>query len=660
MTDRRRHPSACRALCAASLGAVFLAFSAGAITLENTIPFGVQGDAFEGSVGAPLALTDTSFLVMAEGPDAAPETADDVVLLVRGIGGTPTVTPLATPNVVSYSGQLVRVSATRALAISMGVDMTRRTADDGVYLLDDLGGANSVTFLPIPFLENDEVSLPIVLDPETVVVATAGLDGDDTTADDTTALVTGLGTTNTITFLPAPYLGYVAEGRPTALSPTSFAQVTFGADTNEGGPDDAVYLFTDVGGANTRTTISTPNAICCHAGGVQRVSPTRAVLGSSGADGSDGTADDAIWLLDDLGGANIATFVPTPYLSYAAHLDAFQGGTVLVAFGQGPDMTHPTADDELIVVSDLFGANTVTPIVVGALEYGASGAVPVNDATAGLVSQGPDLLDGTADDQVILVHDVGGANTIERLTIGGLGYGSTSFVSPVSAATALVSGGGLDGLLGTADDAITEIAGIGATAATSSLPAGGPLEECYYLGYTPVQLGGGRAVRTASGLDGDLGEGGDDAILVLGDLPMDRGLDVSKARIKFKPTKPEKGEKASFKGTLLTDGLPGLIGYDLRVTIGAMAQTIPASALVMGKKSVTYKDKKNLLGFIQKLTWKPEKGKIQVKGKGVMTGLENTDPDYVPVAVEFGTQYYGRALAGEAKSNGVKYKAPKN
>ena len=63
-------------------------------------------------------------------------------------------------------------------------------------------------------------------------------------------------------------------------------------------------------------------------------------------------------------------------------------------------------------------------------------------------------------------------------------------------------------------------------------------------------------------------------------------------------------------------------------------------------------------GFITGLVYDPAKGTISVKGKGLGTGLETTDADYVPVAVERGESLIGDSVAGTAYKGGIKYKAP--
>ncbi len=648
------------AVAAAAVACVVLG-ARGAPTASSIALTG-HGDAMGGSVGAPLALGATSCLVPSQGPDGSQGTADDETLLVTGIGGALVVTAILTPFLSDYSGQFERLSATRALGFGAGPDGNWGTADDVVFLLDRLGSDNGVTSITVGRLEATDVHAPTRLSASSAAVVTRGPDASPNTGDDTVAILTDLGGANSVTYAAAPFVPSRGRCRPVALSPTSFLVASNGPDSAENSADDVTYLFEDAGGGNDRTDLATPRLYPRAPGGPIRISPTRAAVVSAGADGSVGTADDEVLLLDKLGQANQVASIPVPHVNnYGGSRIVPWGDSALLVLTEGADSVEGTADDSVYLVTRLGANEATTEIVVGATDEDRQARpVPLSPTSFAVVTLGPDLNYNSADDRIAIVSDVGGTNTVSTVTVGGLADGATSTPSALSSTALVVTSGGADGLIRSGgDDAVTVVSGIGTAPLVESVPLGGDADDLYGLGFAPAVLGGGRAVALSTGANAVLGTGNDDALLVVEGLPADRGLAAKKVAVKFRAEAPENGEKVSAKGALLLDGLVVFAEQDITISVGNAAQTVPARSFVEKNGNFTYADKTGANGWVTKVVFKSGSGSLSVKGKGVGTGAETTDAASVAFAVEAGDVYFGLVLGGTATAKGITYRAPK-
>lgn len=623
--------------------------------VETVIPFYPHGGNLYGSVGKPTPLGGTSLLVATTGPDLSAPSADDAILLVTDVGGTPQVTPLATPFLPDYSTYVVRVSATRAVAVGLGPDGLMSSMDDVVYLLDDLGGANTVTPIPVGYLEQYDQAKPTPLSPDVLVVSQYGADGLEHTADDTIALITDLGGSNTITPLPAPYLHWLYSGRPAPRSATSFLALSTGPDGTDRTADDRVYLFTDVGGTNARTDIPTPYTGTRRNSAVFLVDPDTAVLGHAGPDGTENTADDGLYRIDDLGGANAVTDIAIGALPTYGHNVVTLAPDLAVVASLGADDTYITADDAIVVITDFGGANTTTPVVVGGITDAASRPIPLSPDRVAFLAMGPDLTADTPDDELVVVSEVGGANTVTRITIGGAAEGVAGEVIPVSEDAVLVTHGGPDGdLQGGGDDAVILVEDLLGAATIQSIPLFGDLDNDYGTLFAPTPMGGGRYALVANGAD-SASYSADDVVQILAEVPDTRGLTLDKLTIKTGST-----DTASLKGTLAQDGVQPLGSFDLVVSVGPVSQRIPAADFsVQAGRSVSYKDKKNVSGPVQQLKWSAKKESVKLKLRGSSTGLAGQDPGAIPVIFEWAGQLAAETVEGEPKGSKVTYKRPK-
>jgi hypothetical protein len=309
----------------------------------------------------PTALGTDSFLLGSLGPDGTVRTVDDLVyLFTSAFEASPVRTDIVTPRRAQRGpGQFVVLGPTSAVAVGAGADAAESTADDELLLLTGLGGTNTLTPIVVGFVFDYGGGRPTPLSATTVVFAGCGPDGSDVTADDRLTVVTGLGTTNTITHVTTGALDEDGQTRPVALDAATVASTGSGVDGTRGNADDDLLVLEDVGGANTLRRFPIGGAL---AGGItSEIVPLgeRAVLVSSiGPDGTTGTGDefvaqvtwdDGTFLVqtDALGGGRFSQEYGDEYV--AAPL----GRGMAVLGTAGVDGTHGNADDSLRLLEDL-------------------------------------------------------------------------------------------------------------------------------------------------------------------------------------------------------------------------------------------------------------------------------------------------------------------
>jgi len=637
------------------LGLVSAVLAAPTVT---AIPFAPSGDGSEGSISAPIPLSSTSFLCGAEGADGAFTTVDDVMLLVNNVGTTPSVTALPTPYLTGYSGRPVRLSATRALVLSAGVDGVYRTADDAILLLDQLGSANSVTSIVIGGLDNSDSYAPVALSANRAVVASRGADLLPNTVDDVLVLLQNLGGTPTVTPISAPALDS-GQSRVTPLSPTSFLAASNGADRALLTADDQVYLFTGVGSTNTRTNLNVPFIFQRAPRQSVRLSATRAVITCAGPDALQSTADDRLVLLDGLGTTNTVTPIPVPSIhDYGNGVAVQLSDTTLVVGTEGPDSSQNTLDDQVAVVTGLGTTNTVALLTVPGLDEDQECRPVRLSPTRIVVATGgrttPTM--NNADDEAVVIDGVGTTNTILRIPVPGIGYQAASVPLPLSSTAFMISHGGLNGVMDTgADDQVALITLANNSYTIEESPVGGELDPGA-ASATPQALGRGRAVYVGSGPDLTVGTGNDDQMRVISGLPQVRGIEVKKLSVSYNPRQASAPEAFSTSGVFGTDDPSAFFAGDLTVSVGNVAQTIPAALLKRSRSGVySYADTKHLNGVITKLTLDPGKHKYTVTGKGTGTGLRTFTAASVPVSIKGDRIYLADAVRVKSSTKGYRY-----
>lgn len=649
-----------RALAVCALFGIGLSATADGVL--TTIPHDADwGDNNRGSQGAVTPLTPTSFLAAMEGPDGTTETNDDLVLLVTGIDGTPAFTTLATPYASNWGPWMTVMCATRCAKPGKGPDNRWSTADDSVIVLDRLGSDNVVFEITVGPIDGEDGHRPIALDAGTLVISTFGPDGDDSTADDTVALITRIGTANTVTHLPAPFIAKYGKSRPVALSPASFLVMTRGADDLDATEDDAAYLFTDVGITNARTTIPTAYSFRYGASTPVRLSATRAVVCSVGPDGSDSTSDDVLYVLDRLGTKDLVRQIPVPSIGrYGAGVPVMIDADTVLVTSLGPDESAPTADDALYLVQGVAAKKPkVTRFDVGFLGDDAGArAVRIGARSVAVNTAGPDAHFGTADDQVALIAKLGTRSAkLTYIPLGGLTEGIGGRAVALGSDSFLIGNGGPDGDLGDGnDDRVTLVSDAFGTPGFEHFATAGD-RDGWHAGCLPRVLGGGRAAFMSSGADGYLGTGDDDVFQVISGLPLANRLEVRSMDLLFVPGAPSVPARLTVKGALGLAGVMPSAACDVTITVGNSAQTIPAASLRKRGSVYTYSDARARKGFLTKVVLSTRKGTFQVSGNGVGTGLDTTHEDYVAVSVTYGDVHVADKCAATRDAQGLHYRA---
>jgi hypothetical protein len=266
-----------------------------------------------------VELSSRSLLIVTFGPPSGPPSyakcTNSKTVVVDDLDSEPSLTPIETPTSSTCVGDgslgipsityLLRLSPTRALLAHGDPDSGQETADDGVYLLDDLGGENRVTSLPTGTGSNLNPWNSRLSDDSALVVSS-----------EAPLLLTDLGGTNQMTSLApwnlwGPWVPLGPQTFIDAGNPPSFVRVE-GASvvdvqplvTPETGeivalsPTTALigrYLVSDLGGSNAVATLPSASAWV-------RLTAKR-VLGVDPGGG-------ALVMVDDLGGSNRVVHLP--------------------------------------------------------------------------------------------------------------------------------------------------------------------------------------------------------------------------------------------------------------------------------------------------------------------------------------------------------------
>jgi len=642
-----------------------LAAAAGASTpTGNSIPFGAHGDAVNSTSGQPTALTPTTLLVMAEGPDGTAGTSDDETLFVTGIGSGPAVTAIPTDHVALNAARIERLSATRAALVSSGANGTFGNSDDVLFIVDRLGSGNVVTPVVIGGLGDNQQFTPERLTPDQVVIPSLGPDNLADTSDDEVVVVSLGGASPAALHLPAPYQRAGGRTRMIALSPTAFLIASDGPDKKASGADDLVYLFKYDGINWARTDLAAPGLNRRAAGRPVRVSATLGLAVSAGTDFVDSTADDEVFLIDAAAGT--ITAIAVPFVKNSSGGQATGLSPAVAAVGtMGADGVAGSADDAVAILSDLGNANTVTNILVGATaDNNECRPARLDDTAFALATLGSDRTISTADDEITVVHGVGGTPVVEHVVIGSVAAGTASTLVPLSSSALLLSGGGPDHAVGTSDDEVVVLTGIGSALAVSGVPLGGSLDSQDAFRYVPTVLGGGRAALLSSGADQVLGTGGDDAVRVVGGLDLGSSLSVRNLMVRYARQKlggKLHPSRVSVKAVLTLEGVDGLLRDDLTVSVGNAAQTLPAGSLVpiRNGRSLGYSDPAGALGIVRSLEIEIATGRLRMEVRGADQAIATTVPGYVPVGFEIGEDIVPESLAARPGPNGFSYHRPK-
>jgi hypothetical protein len=658
--------------CAAEARAGAQALRVRAVELGTTLESFVPADAV-------LPLTTTSVLIRTWGPNlhTPPSCEEGVAQLVERLDRGARVTPIPTPvgtacGWVNGNQHLLRLSATRVLMSQFGPDRMECTDDDGVFLVDDLGGANTVT----------PISLGVLCQPymarlaDDMAAVTVGRFGEGT------ALISGIGVTNEITWLPpsgpitvlAPdrllltsaedSLSFVrlsaagVEETPLAtpnrtgemivLDPTSVLVRGNGADGQPNSADDVALLFRDLGPSHERLELPTPYAP--YSSQTVRLSPTRALVTSNGPDREPTTADDEVLLLDHLDGTPTLTSLEVPRLM----------PYTLVALG--PDLALATARspapprwDEVVVLRDLGTASnpSSSPIGVFAPDWIAEISRParVGPRTAAIGMLGPDHGWPSRDDQVAMVTVT--AEWFELRTVN-VPYLWRRSVIPLPPTGALAGsfGPGID-LEERRDDGVFAIGGV-PEAPTLRRRKALNISSYPSLSGEPVPLGNGRAVFQ-DWVPWDGSNARPHHLQVIRGLDGGIRLRARQISIRFGPAGDA---RLAASAELFLPEPEQFASSDLAVRVGNATQTLPKGAFEATGKGFRYLDPGGAKGFLRRVEYDTVARRLEIEGQGTGTGAETTKARNLVLSLESLDLYAAESLDGARLRTAIVYPRP--
>ncbi|NUN49566.1 MAG: hypothetical protein HUU15_12130 [Candidatus Brocadiae bacterium] len=207
----------------------------------------------------------------------------------------------------------------------------------------------------------------------------------------------------------------------------------------------------------------------------------RVLLCGPGADGVWSTADDVLRVVTAVGtGAPVFTDVIVGAIAPGPHaLPVLTGvSDTAVVLTNGPDLLLGTGDDLMVEVGGITGTPAVTASIgVGRMESSSRCRPVMVGIRAVIATRGADLLTN-ADDTLLVVDGIGtGTLSTSSIPMGGVAFEDPSQPVVFDASTLVIHTAGADDIVGTADDLIRLVTGIGAVPLVGSfgtgvLPAG--------------------------------------------------------------------------------------------------------------------------------------------------------------------------------------------
>jgi hypothetical protein len=245
----------------------------------------------------------------------------------------------------------------------------------------------------------------------------------------------------------------------------------------------------------------------------------RALMCGPGADAAWSTADDVLRVVSNLGvGAPIFADVIVGAISPGPHALPVVTGVMdtAVVLTNGPDLLLGTSDDALVEVGTISGTPSMTSsIAVGRMESSSRCRPVMVGPRAVIAMRGADLITN-ADDGLVVVDGLGtGALSTSFIGVDGIGFEDPSQPVPFDASILFIHTAGLDGIVGTADDVVRNVTGIGGapfvgTIGVGTLPAG-PIG-------IPVVVSASAVAWVDAGGDGIVGTA-DDGLIAITGLP---------------------------------------------------------------------------------------------------------------------------------------------
>ncbi len=511
---------------------------------------------------------------------------------------------------------LLRLSPTRALLTHSGPDGAHLSADDAVYLLDDLGGANAVTPIPLGFVEAPWMSR---LDDRTAVVVAGSVGNPAPTAG--LFLLSDLGGENRVT--PLADLGYV--GAPPVASSRSF----LAWDWNDGlvrvriDPEDAfetVPLTSEFEGYPI--LLSPTSALVLSPGENALVVPFSA------------GEDDLVYFFPDIDAAAAPVEIAVPHAGEASAVVLSSTRVLLV------DPAHEGYDvGRVILLDDLGGENTVTPLPI---------PFPLRAATA-LGEDRAAILCGGEDPGVALLTDLGTGNAVRFVRMSAL----ASDPVPLSRSDLLVLRAGSIVHPDGGDDRMTWLSGIGKKFTREQVRVPDASLYVPVLDAENALLGNGRAVLH----DWNFADGGAErahSLQVVSGFEGGPWLRAHKVEIR------EAAGKAaiSARATLRLPWPEQFGRSDLTVRVGTASEVVPGASIVRTKTGFRYSDPNGTAGWLRYVEYDVTNDRLRIEGVAEGLVVAETNPSKLILGLETRDFYVARSLQGKRRGPAILYGRP--
>jgi hypothetical protein len=568
-----------------------------------------------------LPLTTDSGLYLSQGPweELGFSFRGSVTLLVENLAREPQVTSIPTPiggllpiyaweNVVG----LIRLSATRALLSHTGADQEFATEDDGVYLLDDLGGENRVTSIPLGRTTRPRMAR---LDHETALAVV-----QEDSEHGSLVLLSELGSANRATRLRrlteiGNPLGWLPQGLPSA--PIVLSSKRFVAGLEEGGLAVVELRGTSVASVQPIETDELPSQILT-------LSPRRLLFWAPG-----------IFYVVEIGETVRATPIPTPSWGRAIKLSPRRA----IAVG---------GEDELVLLDDLGGKNRVVRIPVP--DVASWGLVALGSDVAAVPMGGaPGPATGLA-----VVRNLGGSPSIVRVPFGTQDFGGAVWLPPSTLLT--VTPGDTPGHYDLEDETLTVVRPLDDPPTVESLTIPYAFSSPGFginLLAGPQPLGNGRVVifdnhDHVAALEPH-------GLQVIEGFADDVQLHVRKVEIQ---TVRGRGIRARAVAEFSLPHPARFGSQDLEVRLGVFHQTLPARDIVRTERGFSYDDPGGRAGFFRHIEYDVARRRLAISGRGRGDAPGALRADNLALSLQSSDLYVAQTLDAEERGGRVLYSAP--
>ncbi|MFT7620311.1 MAG: hypothetical protein ACI97A_003968 [Planctomycetota bacterium] len=319
-----------------------------------------------------------------------------------------------------YMGEL-----SRPLALSDTIMVVARPSaysykdrnSSGLVVYTDLMGSRTSTFIPLPgvFQSYDRIwAAPYRLDDETLIMPAYGPDGVFGTTDDELVMVGNLKTPGlaTVFLMPLGKGGIKPGQEMTILGSRTVAFINAFRDSISVSGDQQLTIVHDIGGQAQRLQVI--DLTLTSAGGTDGhmvpMGPGRMGMVFCGSDFIWGTTDDVVGIvrLESVGNnalLELAQLNQSLRLPVSGKFPVWLGGDQLMVFGGGTEQ-GPLDDVELRISG--FGGRPSVGIISLHNASRFLGQLPASDSvidTSGAamrIVSGPDALNGTFDDQILV------------------------------------------------------------------------------------------------------------------------------------------------------------------------------------------------------------------------------------------------------------------